>query len=106
MTKEKTILKRVRKRIAKPENWCQKNYAMDRSGGVVPYISSKAVSWCLDGALRRECGDDLDLRDRCEQLLRKALQKIDSQYWSGYITFNDTRTHAEVLALLDAAIGA
>ena len=106
MTKEKTILKRVRNRIAKPENWCQYSFANDSEGKTVELHSSAAVCWCLDGALRRECGDGWHLRDACERLLWKALRKIAPKYRFGYLSYNDSHSHAEVLALLDAAIGA
>ena len=99
-------LKRVRDRIAKPENWCWHSFAQDSAGKTVRFGSNRAISWCLDGALGRECGDDDDLYDSCRQLLLRAIRKVRPKAPYGLINYNDNSTHAEVLALLDHAIGA
>ena len=99
-------LKRVRDRITKPENWCWHSFAQDSAGKTVRLDSEDAICWCLDGALGRECGDDGDLHYSCSQLLRRAIRKVRPKDPCGLINYNDNSTHAEVLALLDHAIGA
>ena len=45
-------------------------------------------------------------RDSCEWLLTKAVRLVAPGYRWGNVDYNDDYTHAEVLALLDHAIGA
>jgi hypothetical protein len=87
-------LEKVYALIEKPENWCQKHYALDDQDshqGIFP-DSSTACRWCLDGALQR------------------ASPEVDYEEWKSAlghynpIAFNDSHTHAEVLALLQSAI--
>jgi hypothetical protein len=98
------ILKAARELIAKPERWTQSTVARDARGKSVFVSSPDAVCWCAAAALlkvttdRDEDGGSLDAS-------REALLKNAGGF--EYICdFNDVhgRTHAEVLALFDAAI--
>lgn len=92
------ILKDARALIADEKNWTQGALARGPSGGVVSYKSSVAVCFCSIGAI-----------ERIAKKSTKALQVVEKFYrilpsGDGLADFNDSHTHAEVLALFDRAI--
>ena len=93
------FLTRVRKRIEKPENWTQGAAArIWPKGSPVSVSSPRAKCWCLAGATFREASAyPLDAASEAENKLYR-MAEFDVAFW------NDTHTHAEVLALLDEAI--
>lgn len=93
------ILVAARKLIEKPENWCQADYALDKTGKSVSCFADEgpdACAFCSSGAIFRVAIDSPLLPDA-----RMALvQAMDADI----AYFNDKHTHAEVLAAFDRAI--
>jgi hypothetical protein len=104
----KDQLEAVYKLIEKPENWTQEYYARDSAGQPVcdedgdeiesecSALSAAATCWCIWGAAYK-CG----IIKRNDSDFVAALGFTDS---CEPHTFNDSHTHAEVLALLKSAI--
>ncbi len=105
----KDQLQAVYRLIEKPENWTQGAYArpsadalfeneMDGDANIANAKSPEATCWCLWGAAHA-CGIgtaspiDLDFS-----------QALGLKHCTDPNDFNDTHTHAEVLALLQSAI--
>lgn len=98
MTPLKT-LKAARELISVPERWTQNIFARDKDGGRIDPQSDEAVCFCSFGAIERFTG--------CKTLteVEGHLDNVCARlFGTNVISFNDTRTHAEVLALFDAAI--
>lgn len=103
------VLKATRELIALPERWTQRALARDEYKAPVGIFSSRAVCFCLEGALIRSEGDndDADAFYGAENAIKGAKKAIYKVIGSGSISlFNDApgRTHSEVLAVLDEAI--
>jgi hypothetical protein len=97
MTPLKT-LKAARQLISDPAKWTQGEVARDKSGkGLDHALSGGAVCWCSLGAIRKVV-ENYDDFDEAYDILR------DKGKIKQIANFNDTHTHAEVLALFDAAI--
>lgn len=78
--------------IEKPENWCRGVNAKDKDGNSVKPGSPDAVSFCILGAIIQCYG-------LCNH--RSIASKVEEKLNNGSMAiFNDTHTHAEVLALL------
>lgn len=92
------IFKAARKRIEKEENWTQNASAKDEKGLVCRFDS--AVKFCALGALWAE--EELSGVTYKEDLNGKVLRDLIGG--SSMAMWNDTHTHAEVLALYDKAI--
>jgi hypothetical protein len=90
------IIKGARELISDPERWGQGWYAHDKKGDWADFASDSACRWCAMGAIRKQAnsGDDRD----CLHLYRLLSGNFSLN------RFNDTHTHAEVIALFDAAI--
>jgi hypothetical protein len=111
-----TLLKRARETIADPKHWVQRFMALDEDGNNRPAHSDKAVCWCSVGAVRHAAtklawGDFWQANAVAE--LAKTLEvEVADQGWDtkcvmpqGLVTtFNDERTHADVLAVFDKTI--
>ena len=99
-------LKAARQLITDPAKWTQGELARDAEGNVSYVGSESATCWCLMGAIfhvvRADKPTAADARrshsDAALELLSAANRK------KSVVRFNDTHTHAEVLALFDAAI--
>lgn len=79
------------KLIEQPEKWTQHTVARDEDGLHCEIKSLKAVCWCAIGAIAR-CYDAREA-DKHQIRIREIL--------GGPISvFNDSHTHAEVVALL------
>lgn len=78
--------------ISKPENWHQGWFAKAKEDGT-------GVAYCALGAIIHS-EKSLVLRAGAVTLLRGALP----QDYSSILTFNDSKEHAEILALYDRAI--
>lgn len=107
MTKSKLVATLVAARalIETPAQWLQGTYAQTAAGLYVSSFSQNAVCFCSVGAAKAASGIDdgftyLDVT----AALRKALRTIG--WTDGVIAYNDddSRTHAEVLAVWDKAI--
>jgi hypothetical protein len=91
-------LKAARQLITDPAKWTQGEAARDHNGKGVLAYGEDAVCFCALGAIRNVVGMDDDAFDLVFDTFRdKAKVKLVA-------CFNDTHTHAEVLALFDAAI--
>jgi hypothetical protein len=100
------ILKEARALISDPERWTQGEDARDEDGLPVHPDDSDAVCWCTLGALHRAAAgtDDFSVFREIQKAV-EAFPGIRSQ--AHYAAkFNDAHTHAEVLAMFDAAISA
>ena len=95
-------LKAARQLISDPAKWTQGKGA--RMFNLKPVFARDpaAVCWCSMGAIYKQCTD----QDRSTSDF--AFSVLDKKCWNLHgisaVNFNDTHTHAEVLALFDAAI--
>lgn len=95
------ILKGAREILASPNRWTTGIGARDRYGEKTGFDEKSACRWCLWGALCRAAGrmlsDEIDVA---------ILDALGFKYGTDIFEWNDApnRTHAEVLAKLDAAI--
>lgn len=87
------VLKAARDLISKPENWCQEIAAADANGEACDF--PKAVQFCALGSIYKVCPE------KFRRLSRYLDSLVPSDNIAGY---NDTHTHAEVLAVFDKAI--
>lgn len=100
MTKTtREVLIEARKLIEKPDGWCRGTDAKDESGRCVRCDDPHARSFCAVGALARV--SDKHEFESAYLALRRGLPTR-----GGVATFNDTHTHAEVIAAFDRAIEA
>jgi len=95
------VLKAARKRIEKPENWLQGEFAKKAGGYVCNSGDPDAVCWCLSGAIN------------AADTALGGLDDVDWLYMQGVVyracacsivDYNDTHTHPEVLEVMDKAI--
>ena len=94
------ILKAARAKIADEKHWTQIDNARDVNDNPVSLTSQEAVCWCSNGALFAVITFDIAyLRSR-----KKAESFLKAYMNPGVIQFNDSHTHAEVIAAWDAAI--
>ena len=81
--------------IKDPSGWTQGFFARDKSGNEVSVRDPSAVCFCASGAISRIPSSAS--RDRVFRCLEEQM--------NGYIPkFNDSHSHAEVLAAFDRAI--
>ena len=92
------ILKQARELISVPERWTQRASARSKNGDIVESNDVSAICWCSFGAIMRVCSYNHPERWIAEEHLDDVAPN--------YIKFNDTHTHAEVLAAFDRAIAA
>ena len=89
------ILRKAKALIDTPEKWTQGAFARDRIGNQTLNLNDKAVCFCSAGAL-----------GRLNALDYQSIKIIN--YLAGVmgdiVGFNDTHTHAEVMAKWDEAI--
>lgn len=101
---EKTVvevLQKARALISKPENWCQHVSKQRNNTG--------AMSYCVMGAVNEASHWHCVVSFEPEIHLACVLALRDAGGFSPIMTipkYNDTHTHAEVLALFDKAIAA
>jgi hypothetical protein len=88
----------VAKLLADPLCWTQGVMARDRWGDEVPPCHSSAVRWCILGAVEKCYSDFADA-----EAARSALARRLSGQGMSVGFFNDSHTHAEVLALVRSA---
>lgn len=80
---------KVSELLATPEMWCQGHNGRDKKSTPVAPYDRRCVSRCLSGAC--------DVAHNGRQVRRYL---ADELYPQSITTFNDNRTHAEVLALV------
>lgn len=97
-------LKAARARIDTPEKWCQKSFGIDARGSVVfsTDLHTVACRVCAGGAMI--CASPVEYCMGRLSILPgwRFLQAVLGE--TPVAIFNDTHTHAEVLALFDKAI--
>lgn len=91
------ILTKARDLISDPARWTQKAFARDNSGESINNRSSYAVCWCAMGAVYKTSSNN-------RASVPFSFLHAAAGMWAG--NFNDTHTHAEVLAVFDKAIEA
>lgn len=90
-------LEAARKLISDPSRWTQKTSARNATGRKVAANSPSAAKWCAYGAIDA-CSPHQILAARAVSTLGNAMGAFLVGEW------NDTHTHAEVMAAFDAAI--
>jgi hypothetical protein len=91
-------LKAARQLITDPAKWTQGVAARNRLGSSIDPLAENAFCFCSLGAIRNVVASDDHAFERASDALR-------SHSPTGVAAaFNDTHTHAEVLALFDKAI--
>jgi hypothetical protein len=88
------ILTAARELISAPERWTQEAFARDAGGNSCSEKLERAVCFCSWGAFHRAGYSII-----AEHFLRSEMDGMPGR-------FNDTHTHAEVLAAFDRAIEA
>lgn len=91
------ILRKAKALIDTPEKWIQEAYAVNDKGWEVELSNPSACKFCSLGAIHRINDDNDDAHDATFDYLKNAM----GTYVDGY---NDTHTHAEVMAKWDEAI--
>lgn len=97
------LLRAARARIAKAEHWTQGDFAKTAHGNAIGPTEGPAVCWCAAGALEAEyamAGPGSD------KLFYDAAEALEAEMDDHIYSFNDTRSHADVLAAFDRAIEA
>lgn len=80
--------------IATPDKWCKKDCAQDFNGTATMIDSPDACKFCVAGAILK-CYSGFTEESMCaREILSNHLDIKNIGYW------NDTHTHAEVLAVL------
>lgn len=99
-SKIRSVLIAARKMIENKKNWHQGGYARDADGEQCHWTNEHAVAFCMMGAVRRS----LPARQKDCDGPREAIEAQIRPLRVG--EFNDSHTHAEVLAVFDRAIAA
>lgn len=90
-TKTVEALKAAKAKIDTPEKWTTGAFARDASGEITSCFNTEAACYCSAGVL---------LAGGAPQEARAALDDV----CGCIIAYNDSHTHAEVMAVWDAAI--
>ena len=96
-------LRSARALIAEPEHWTQHSYYRDANGNPVPPSKQPIFSYCAVGACDRVVSITAPISTYHDVTTALKLAAASSE---SLARFNDTHTHAEVLAVFDAAIEA
>lgn len=104
-TKAVDLLREARALISDPDKWTQGTLARNAYGSEVASYSHDACKWCVAGAMLR-VADSNDVPYSTELSAHSALVLASRELFgsSAIEEVNDTRTHADVLALFDRAI--
>lgn len=94
------ILERARARIESPEHLATRDGAQTATGEPCSPLSRKAVRWCTYGAIYAVTRRTLLDPQACSLLL-DAARRLYNSYPA---IVNDTKDHAAVLSMFDAAI--
>lgn len=107
-----TMLKKARENLSDPAGWTQGTYFRGEGGRPLLYENVKAgrslvCSRCADGALIEVTFNEISGPYHATKILERELANASHAFVNGgLIGWNDKleRTHAEVLAVFDAAI--
>ena len=92
--KPSEILIAARELISVPDQWTQRIYARDKDGKSNWIHSSESVCFCSSGAIRRVSRFDY----------ASSMTFLVEEMGGEVTDYNDTHTHAEVIAAFDRAI--
>lgn len=96
------VLRAARAKIENPDAWTRGAFARNQDGLLRDAQDSDACAWCAMGAVRAvSSGRGDQVRDHALRMLHCAAVQLDD---SGIASFNDTRTHADVLKMFNLAI--
>lgn len=94
------VLSRAREIISEPEHWTQGASGRDAQGVPINVHDSRATCWCAMGAVAKA---QTELKaDASTGYTAYRYLDTETALW----TFNDSRSHSEVLAMFDEAINA
>ncbi|WP_454287233.1 DUF6197 family protein [Rhizobium arsenicireducens] len=96
MSEAKALLTKALELIRDPDHWTQGQFARDAAGQKVSINSPSATCFCSIGAVL-VLAPPTSLED-------EALLLLEAQLTTSIATFNDTHTHAEVIAVWERAI--
>lgn len=100
--REIEMLREARALISEPDRWIQHSFARDKYGFSALVSDPDAHCFCAAGALIRVRGEVVRHYSGLELMhVKNLLFSLTGQVIEIY---NDTHTHAEVLALFDRAI--
>lgn len=102
-----TILRNAKELILDEGSWCQHAISYDIHGSECDPCDPLATCWCSIGAVMKTGGYiqfDAKKTPKPVRLLNKAVIQItsDADIWPA--DYNDTHTHAEVMAMFAKAI--
>lgn len=92
------VLKEARKLIETPTQWTQNTLARDVNGHATDLFSGDAVCYCAVGAIETVNGGNAGYEAHI------ALGATVSKKLCSFAEYNDTHSHAEVLAVWDETI--
>ena len=97
-------IERIEQRLATPDQWVQGKFALDKDGNDVAVMDSRAVKFCLIGAIDTTFGIGNPLREKVLGYIRPVIwQKChDLMTISMFNDFPST-THSDVLDVLSKA---
>jgi hypothetical protein len=110
------VLQKAKALISNRDNWTQQCEARNKDLQPCPPNHPDAVAFCIIGAVHNVCGLDCDdpteslpehkvSRDAYDILQDAVIQITDGQREDYTVEqYNDTRTHSQVLEMLDTAI--
>ncbi len=91
--------------LRNPAHWCQGEMARDESGQPCRVRSYEAMKFCLAGALAK-CYEENEMFKILEKVQAVIKKKLNTKWeYNSLSLFNDnpTRSHAEVLEVLELA---
>lgn len=98
------VLEDARKLIETPDKWTQGEYARDGMGREISLYESGITCLCALGALRLATKRIWDWNFKGDAVLVDAKTALRNVMIEPIPRFNDSHTHAEVLAAFDKAI--
>lgn len=102
----KEVLIAARAKIADPANWAKGSFATDKNGSPVWETSKDACRFCSAGAVYLACREFEVGYPAYVVPSHSAINALNRVMGDSVGKFNDTHTHAEVLAKFDEAIAA
>lgn len=96
------IMKAARVILAEPKHWTKGAMARDATGRPCTSNSPKAVCWCIEGAIEKATRSEMYVGTPGYLVAHLLTEKTDTQHFGVHVWNDDpSRTHAEVLELLD-----
>ena len=98
-------IERIEQRLATPDQWGQGKFALDKDGNDVAVMDSRAVKFCLIGAIDTTFGIGNPLREKVLGYIRPVIWQKCHDLRMTISVFNDfpSTTHSDVLDVLSKA---